>query len=275
MQETEFEYELVIAEDCSTDRTKDILLEYKNRFPEKIKLIANKKNVGLIKNFINGYKACQGKYIALIEGDDYWTDKNKLQMQIDFIERNPALSMCFTDCSVMDENEIVLRDRVPLDKRKNLTQKEILSGYCPPFLTSLIKKDLIDEFPHGIYKIINLDFFLFNLITDFGDAGYIDKNTGNYRIHEGGIWSRKSESYYLMNNLKVRLALLDYFPKHKQVLLPVVNSYYSQLLMHYAKNRSIRILPLYFRLVLTDLKFLDFNFINILAHLLRNILFLK
>ena len=90
MQETDFRYEIVIGEDASPDSTREILLEYKNRFPDIIKLILHKHNVGASRNSYEVRKHCSGKYIAILEGDDFWTDKNKLQKQIDFLEQNPG-----------------------------------------------------------------------------------------------------------------------------------------------------------------------------------------
>ena len=70
-QKTNFDYEIVIGEDCSTDKTRQILLEYKKKYPRKVKLVLQEKNVGPNENFIDTYMACTGKYIAMLEGDDY------------------------------------------------------------------------------------------------------------------------------------------------------------------------------------------------------------
>lgn len=274
-QKTGFDYEIVIGEDCSTDRTRTILLDYQRKYPERIKLLLAEENSGATRNFIRTYEACRGEYVALLEGDDLWTSPDKLQEQVDFLDNHAGFVMCFTNSRIVNENgDIIKEDRLE-SRAKNLSQSDIISGLVPPTNTVVFRNHVLTEIPEIFYTAANGDMFFFSMLTGYGDAGYIDKNTGNYRIHGGGIWSRKSESYYLVNNLKVRLALLNYFPKHKQVLLPVINSYYSELLMHYSRNRSIRILPLYFRLVLTDLKFLDFGFIYILVHLLRNFPFFK
>ena len=81
-QKTKFHIEIIIAEDHSTDKTRDILREFKEKHPDKIKLLFRERNIGLKLNFLDGLEKCNGKYIALLEGDDYWTDsancKNKL-----------------------------------------------------------------------------------------------------------------------------------------------------------------------------------------------------
>ncbi len=94
MQETDFDYELVIGEDCSTDRTREIVLRLKEEFPDKIRLLLPEKNLGMIPNFVATYEACRGEYIALCEGDDYWTHPKKLQIQVDYMKGSEC-RMCF------------------------------------------------------------------------------------------------------------------------------------------------------------------------------------
>ncbi len=86
MQNVDFEYEIVVGDDCSQDNTPVILREYAERFPNRFNLLLNRQNVGISKNYQNVLYACQGEYIALLEGDDYWTDKNKLQKSVDFLD---------------------------------------------------------------------------------------------------------------------------------------------------------------------------------------------
>ena len=97
MQETDFSIELIIGEDCSTDRTRDIVLDYQKKYPEIIRVVTSEHNVGMIKNGWRTNKACRGKYIAFCEGDDYWTDPLKLQKQVDFLEVNPDYGLVHSD----------------------------------------------------------------------------------------------------------------------------------------------------------------------------------
>ncbi len=101
MQKTNFDYEIVIGEDCSTDGTREIVKYYAEKYPEKIRAIFNEKNLGMIPNFINTLNKCRGKYIAMLEGDDYWTDPYKLQKQVDFLESHPDYGLVHTDCDLI------------------------------------------------------------------------------------------------------------------------------------------------------------------------------
>jgi glycosyltransferase involved in cell wall biosynthesis len=84
MQQTDFEYEIVVGDDFSKDRTRAILDNYKKKHPSKIKLLFPDRNLGMHRNFIQTLNSCQGQYVALLEGDDYWTSPYKLQKQVDF-----------------------------------------------------------------------------------------------------------------------------------------------------------------------------------------------
>ena len=88
MQEVNFKYEIVIAEDCSTDRTRDIVIEYQKKYPDLIRLILHEQNVGMKANSNILRRSCRGIYRANLEGDDFWIDPCKLQKQVDFLEQN-------------------------------------------------------------------------------------------------------------------------------------------------------------------------------------------
>lgn len=105
MQKTNFEYEIVVGEDCSTDNTREILKEYAAKYPEKFVLLFREKNFG--RPTMNVYDTgmhCQGEYIAFLEGDDYWTDENKLQKQVDFLDTNREYMGCTHTCLVVGKN---------------------------------------------------------------------------------------------------------------------------------------------------------------------------
>ena len=99
-QKTNFPFELVIGEDCSTDGTREIVFEYQEKYPDIIRVITSDKNVGMKKNGYRTTKACRGKYVAFCEGDDYWHHPDKLQKQVDYLESHPECGMVFTDFNV-------------------------------------------------------------------------------------------------------------------------------------------------------------------------------
>jgi len=146
MQHANFKYEIVIGEDYSTDRTRDIVLEYQEKYSDRIKLLLQGKNVGMHKNFVDTYYACRGKYIALLEGDDYWTDAHKLQKQVDFLENNPNFSICFHNMQIIYANEPHL-NRISNVKQKRITNIKTLARGNYIFTASCIFRKNFSVFP--------------------------------------------------------------------------------------------------------------------------------
>lgn len=264
-QQTAFDFEVVIGDDCSTDGTRAIISDYQKRHPEKIRLLPAEKNLGPTRNFIKTYKACKGQYIALLEGDDFWTSEVKLQKQADYLDAHESFVLCFMDSSVVNEDGKVTKEsRLEENRKRDLVQMDIVSGLVPPTNTVVFRNNVVNEIPDVFYTAVNGDILFFSLLAEYGDAGYIDEAAGAYRMHGGGSWSAKSDAYLLTNNLKVRLALLEFFPKYKSILLPLVNSYYTELLVCHFKSRSpVRFISTALQFVLTDIKFLNFGFLRI------------
>lgn len=109
MQKTDYDYEIVIGDDCSTDETQEILREYQKEYPEIILPILREKNLGATKNLYDVFLNCKGNYIAVLEGDDFWTDQNKLRLQIGFLKNNNSYIACTHRYSVVDEDNNVLQ----------------------------------------------------------------------------------------------------------------------------------------------------------------------
>ena len=114
MQKTDFEFELVIGEDCSTDMTREICFEYQKKYPDKIRVLWSQKN--LYRNphpaGENGWRVfvhCRGEFIAYCEGDDYWIDPLKLQKQVDVMRRHPNVGFCYCGSKILDQSTGVIQ----------------------------------------------------------------------------------------------------------------------------------------------------------------------
>ena len=99
LQEVDFPVEIIIGDDCSTDGTRELVKAYAEKYPNVIRALLPAHNLGMGKNFRALYTACNGEFIALMDGDDYWSDPRKLQKQVAFMEHNPEFSMCGTAVS--------------------------------------------------------------------------------------------------------------------------------------------------------------------------------
>ena len=97
-QQTDFDVELVLGEDCSTDSTRAICEEYVARFPDRVRLVCGEENIGWRANYLRTFEACRGRYVAYCDGDDWWCDPRKLQRQVAWLEAHPDCGMCYTVC---------------------------------------------------------------------------------------------------------------------------------------------------------------------------------
>lgn len=196
MQETNFEFEILIGEDCSTDRTRQILDDYLLKHPDKkIKIITSESNVGANNNAVRVFKAVRGKYIAICDGDDYWTDPLKLQKQVDFLEQNERYIMCgHYSKRITENNEIHYMNFNPKPLSYSFTDLVTENSTETSTLTIIFRNT------PEIRKMFTSDWFLkcnapdrfIKLYTTFvsGKGIYILPETMScYRLHSGGIWS--------------------------------------------------------------------------------------
>lgn len=193
MQQVNFDYELVIGEDCSTDNTRDIVIGYQKRHPDKIRLLLPEKNLGGKKNFIQAYKACQGEYIALLDGDDYWTSPHKLQKQVDFLDSHPECAICFHDATwFYEDGGREPRNYCRADQKGISTLEDLLAEDFIPTCSTMFRKGLFGEFPDWYYTVLMGDWSLHILNAQHGDIGYLNEVMGAYRVHPGGIYSLRN-----------------------------------------------------------------------------------
>ena len=190
MQEVNFDYELIIGEDCSTDRTRQIVKDYQRQYPDKIRLLLPERNMGRRHNFLQTLKACRGQYIALLDGDDYWTSPYKLQKQADYLDGHPECAICFHNVMVIHEDE---HPPYPFHaKRLNpvLGMEDLLCNNFIPTCSTLFRNGLFVEFPSIFDNLPYSDWPLHVLNAMHGTIGYIDEVMGVYRIHGRGHWSQ-------------------------------------------------------------------------------------
>lgn len=203
-QITNFPFNLVIGEDCSTDKTLDILKKYQSEYPNQIKLITSEKNVGLIHNFMRTIYNCDGKYIAICDGDDYWISDKKLQEQVDFLELHRDFSIVFTKKQdLLEDGRMVVQD----EKKPEVSGFDDLvkSNYIPSVTALFRNKSLNKKLPNWILKYPYGDWPLYLwLLADGSKIAFIDKITATYRKGIGESHKlRKSLSTITSVNLNI------------------------------------------------------------------------
>ena len=185
MQKTTFPIEILVHDDASTDHSADIIREYTAKYPDLFKPIYQTENQYSKRVPISAkyqFPRAQGKYIAMCEGDDYWTDPLKLQKQVDFLETNPDFSLCFHSRDVK-KNDVVERDESVVEN--DVWEINEAMYHHVPTQTVLFRNypDIIPK------KCKSLDVTLWISISRFGKFKYMNFNGAVYRIHSGGMWN--------------------------------------------------------------------------------------
>src|SRR5262245_7894840 len=126
VQETTFPVEIVVGDDCSTDSTNSVLQDLRRRFPERVRLLDRSSNLGMNRNFADVLANCRGRYVALLEGDDYWTDTLKLQKQVDALDAHLEWAICFHTTHCFHEDGAHPPYDYPPEPMKDVSQIEDL-----------------------------------------------------------------------------------------------------------------------------------------------------
>jgi glycosyltransferase involved in cell wall biosynthesis len=219
MQKVNFSWQLIIADDYSIDGTREIILEYKNKYPDFIHLIFQDKNVGPAKNWLDLITRPRSKYIAYFEGDDYWTDPLKLQKQVDFLESNSDYAIHFMNARTIDNKSCELTSQFLSHTKHEFTIDDFISTSNPICtLTAVFKNskklqsdefNLILDYPYGDWG-----FWIFILYHSGLKVKYDATVGASYRIHDQGVFSTKKPVETLNKFIKIQelnLIIIDYY----------------------------------------------------------------
>lgn len=241
-QETDFPFEILIHDDASTDRTVNILHEYEVKYPKLIKPIYQKENQysrGIKISATYQHPRALGKYIAMCEGDDYWTNPLKLQKQTDFLDNNPNFSICFHNMQIIYEDEPHL-NRVSNIKQKGITNIKTLARCNYIYTASCIFRKNFSVFPDWYYKCPVGDYPLHLLNAQYGKIKFINEVMGVYRVHKGGVWENTNLSYRLEKWAEMLEILKSKFDsKVNEILNNSLYKLYFELAGYYLKNGNL------------------------------------
>lgn len=195
-QKTDFDFEAIVADDFSDDNNRSIIAEYAQKYPNIIKPIFRNKNIGSLPNYVDALSRAEGQYLAICDGDDYWTDELKLQKQVDFLDTHPDYSMCchpfrqtYIDKSVQDKI-ITPWDFVSEDvkQRGYLTLEDLFPVNPIGSLTVMYRWSLKNKIPDWMKDYHIGDLVLHLLHADKGRIGVIDEVMAVYQRHVNGVW---------------------------------------------------------------------------------------
>jgi len=211
-QKVNFRFEIIIGDDCSSDGTPAILQEYQKKYPEIIQLILHprryKEIPGRTNNLTNLY-ACRGKYIAMLDGDDYWINEDKLQRQVDFLEMNPEYSMSFHNSLVFWEDDtqpqFYHHDRYPfLNEQSSFNHTEV-AKYSWFMQTSslLFRSSAFVDLPEWFRKVYSADYALHLLISQSGKVKYLEDILSARRMNTNSFSSSHKRNELKTNDMRL------------------------------------------------------------------------
>lgn len=253
MQQTNFPVEILIGEDESTDGTREICTDYAKQHPDKVRLfLRSRREVVHVDGHPRGshnlhmtIHEARGEFVALCEGDDYWTDPEKLQLQVDYLKANPDCSACCHDAMLIDADSRVLAKSYFDSEQEKFGQEQVLSTLLSrqPTCSLFFRKSAFPNPLPAWYLRRPSDLYLDLLLTSHGSLGYIRRNMAAYRRHSGGTWSGQREAEQLVElivRFKILLADPVFFARHRDILMQKIQEFQSMLFTRKDASEEIR-----------------------------------
>ena len=226
MQKTDFPFEYIIGEDCSTDGTMAIVREYAQKYPDVIRVVTDDVNVGMRANGLRCIERCRGKYMAICEGDDWWTDPHKLQKQVDFLESHPDYLMCTTSYSSFRMKDGQVKEGVKDGQGRDITLRSLMKKNRIGTLTVMYRKDILSRFEEEVRPVMPDfrmgDITLWLYMAHNGKIHELPCTTAMYRILENSAshsddFTKQYEFYVEASRL--RLWMNNYLGTHYAMMI--------------------------------------------------------
>lgn len=243
-QKTNFSFEVLIHDDASVDNTPNIISSYQQKYPDIIKPILQKENQyskGRSGTLDFNFPRAQGKFIAICEADDIWTDPYKLQKQVDILKKHPEYTMVCGNVNIINEESEFVRKRFNFTSNLEIDQNYLLENNHISTCTVLFREESLDykRIPDGV---VQLDKFMWFSIMSEGKCLYLNEVLASYRIHQGGTYSGLKYYQKVLNRLKDYKQFEIYFPHLKNKFRRKRLKFFVLGFLSASKNKK----PLYF-----------------------------
>lgn len=217
-QQTEYSFEVIVGEDCSSDRTNEICQEFAQKYPNML-LLSRNPNMGIVPNWVDCVNHASGKYFMQLDGDDYWNNPNKIQMQVDYMESHPDCVFCHTD-----------KDEISYKTGRIKHKLNEINGICPP--EGRIQKNILAGTAHiasnsccyrkAIYDqhvpwkkfvelgLLGADYPTWIIMSAYGDVHYIPESTYTYRVGQESV-TRQSNYEKIRHRYQIEKVQAKFF----------------------------------------------------------------
>lgn len=252
MQKTNFPFRIIISNDCSTDKTGKILKDYQEKYPDKIQIIDNEKNLGAMGNFIHTLASVKDtEYVALCDGDDFWTDENKLQKQVDFLDNNGDFNICFHKSKLFYQNRekedcIIPKNIEEVTDINDLVKQNYIVANSVVYRWKFNNTNLEEIFPKDI---VPGDYYIHLLHAQDGKIKMIDEVMSSYRRHNEGMWWSNDAANKEKFTLEYGRKFLNFYNAADTYMKLPENAFYEQrkdmiynIIVSYVKNDKINMI---------------------------------
>jgi glycosyltransferase involved in cell wall biosynthesis len=218
-QEAPFPFEILVADDFSTDGTRDVACEYAERHPDLIRTFLPDRNLGVAGIWLAAARRCRGEYVAILEGDDYWTSPGKIARQAALLDAQPEWVSCFHRATLFEQDgAFPPRQATPDLDREVFELDDLLRACFIPFLTTMFRRDALAEIPEWVFSYAWFDWLFHVYCARQGRIGFLDADLAAYRVHSGGNWSARARDFQLEQDLKVYERLLRELPERQALI---------------------------------------------------------
>ena len=232
-QNTNFRYEILIGDDQSNDGTQEIVTEYFADHPDKIKLIESTSNLGHITgngrlNLIRNLRNARGKYIAFLEGDDFWCDDNKLQQQFDILETDPSLGAVTHDTDVLFEDTSERRLWRDAGDLVEFSLADLIAVECAFHTSSFFfRREAVGDLPEFFLHVQSSDIAMFMFAANLGQVRRIPEVMSVYRKNSGGVTTHANHKglQFELNRIELHQNMMRYLNKHHRKFKTVINKH--------------------------------------------------
>ncbi|MEX1052011.1 MAG: glycosyltransferase [Patescibacteria group bacterium] len=225
-QKTKFPIEIIVSDDASTDRTPKIIAKYAKKYPELFRVTLRKENVGPTANFYGALSQASGTYVALCEGDDYWTDPQKLRRQISFLDKHKDYTLCFHPVRVFFEDNSQPERIFPNPESQPIFDIDRLIEANFIQTNSVVYRR--QSYENLNWNVAPVDWYMHLYHAQFGKIGFINRVMSAYRRHDKGIWWKVSKDIKEMwrktgaSHLKLFSEVIRMYPDKKLIVYPNV-----------------------------------------------------
>jgi len=252
MQETDFPFEIIVRDDCSTDQTASIVKEYVDKFPNIIKPIFEVENKFHISPHYGGrlvLKKAIGKYVCKLDGDDYWRDKQKLQKQADFLEENNEYVLSHFNSITVDENDKKISDAM-FSNSTDYEPEQMLCHEVHIMPNTVMFRNVLGDFPAVFDDVMNGDNVHWHLLAFHGKSKYQGELIPSaYRVHSGGVWTRLDKFEQLEKRRQTLQAMKKNLSGNTILTERIDNSIHSQVAVLLLRATGSKDLTLFKKLI--------------------------